>query len=502
MEGSNPGDATDCMFCPHLDVTKQHSAPNKRTLQSTQSLPEGALAEDALSLKSREKKLANGLANLEVQNKQLDKLRRSVEDKLIMGEEDLKKRQKSADSKEEELEKGIHEFELKRESQTLELAKEADRLEAQKQNLDEEDLKKRQKSAEEELEKGKNELELKRESQILKLANEADRLEVQKQKLDLEVRNQLLEHQRTAFNQEQMFFAKEKDLEQKNKAASDRENQLVWEKLEERKEFAAIQEAKWAEKEEEQKKCDQGVWKLEEAEHQLKMDTADMQKNRRDLKEERLQQNKESALLSIRERLLATGEEKLKKNNLQLEKEQSVLRNDKDLSTKRNEMARKEDLSLAKREQMMVRREEVFFQRELEMKKEKESFKKEKNQNEAFSRTLAKEKEEQVSYKVKFKRQEQKLREDQKMHEDKMKVDMRTFDKQKRQQKNMIRDLSMIHQPFSSRNQARASSRSSRGSGAASWSQSSESSISSRRSIAPKAEVIHQKMIRKSLHQV
>ena len=57
------------------------------------------------------------------------------------------------------------------------------------------------------------------------------------------------------------------------------------------------------------------------------MDTADMQKNRRGLKEERLQQNEKSAMLSIRERLLATGEEKLKKDNLQLEKEQLVLRN-------------------------------------------------------------------------------------------------------------------------------------------------------------------------------
>ena len=124
-------------------------------------------------------------------------------------------------------------------------------------------------------------------------------------------------------------------------------------------------------------------------------------------------------------------------------------------------MARKVDLSLEKREQMMVRREEVFFQRELEMKKEKESFKKEKNRNEAFSRTLAKEKEEQVNYKVKLKKREHQLREDLKMREDKLKVDMRTFDKQKRQHKLLIRDLTMIHQPpFSgSSGQSRCSGR-------------------------------------------
>ena len=145
--------------------------------------------------------------------------------------------------------------------------------------------------------------------------------------------------------------------------------------------------------------------------------------------------NKESALLSIREKLLATGEEKLKKGNVQLEKEQALLRNNKDLLTKRNEMARKDDLSMAKREQVMVRREEVFFQRELEMKKDKENTEKEKSQNAAFSRSLAKEKEEQENNKVKFKRREQKLFDDLEMRESKLKVDIRTFDKQKNQQR-------------------------------------------------------------------
>ena len=83
------------------------------------------------------------------------------------------------------------------------------------------------------------------------------------------------------------------------------------------------------------------------------------------------------------------------------------------------------------------------------------------------------------------------------MHEDKLKVDLRSFEKQKRQQKIIIRDLSMIHHPLSSESssggKARASESSS-GCGAASWSQSSKSSISSRMSKAPKAEVIHQKM--------
>ena len=145
MEGSNPGDATDCMFCPHLVVTKQHSAPNKRTLQSTRSLPEGRLAEDASSLKSREKQLAKGWANLEAQNKQFDRMRRSVElmfsDK---GKDDLHRRKESAKRRE---------LMTERENKLI---------------MDEEDLKKRQKTAEEELEKGINELELKRESQNLK----------------------------------------------------------------------------------------------------------------------------------------------------------------------------------------------------------------------------------------------------------------------------------------------------------------------------------------------
>ena len=98
MEGSNLGDATDRIFCPQPDVTKQLSSRKKRVLQSTMSLPEGGPAEDASSLRIREKQLAKGLANLEVQNKQLDRLRRSVEqelsykeNKLVMDEENLKK---------------------------------------------------------------------------------------------------------------------------------------------------------------------------------------------------------------------------------------------------------------------------------------------------------------------------------------------------------------------------------------------------------------------------
>ena len=497
-EGSNQGDVRDPMFFfPQLNVNKQLSAPNTPILHSTLSLPEGILPEDdTSSLKSREKQLAKGWVNLEVQNKQLEKLRKSVGQMFSeKGKDDLHRRKESAKRRE---------LMTERENKLI---------------VDEENLKKRQISAE-------LELELQRESQNLELAKEADRLEAQKQKLDLEVQSQQLEHQRTVFNQEKMLFAKEKDLEQKNKAVSDRENQLAWdeEKLEKRKEsvkqeqkiykeekdaelkiaISTIQEAKLAEKMEAQKKCDQSVWKLAEAEHQLKMDTADMQKNRRGLKEERLQQNEKSAMLSIRERLLATGEEKLKRDNLQLEKEQVVLRNDKDLSTKRNAMARKVDLSLEKREQMMVRREEVFFQRELEMKKEKESFKKEKNRNEAFSRTLAKEKEEQVNYKVKLKKREHQLREDLKMREDKLKVDMRTFDKQKRQHKLLIRDLTMIHQPpFSgSSGQSRCSGRVSSASMISTMSEvfvNKSHSTDFSKQMNPTAEVIHKRI---TLHHV
>ena len=124
-----------------------------------------------------------------------------------------------------------------------------------------------------------------------------------------------------------------------------------------------MEKTKLAEKEEELKKCDEFLdqeikvltiekKKLEEAEYQWKLDAADL------CEVEEVKRNKDSALLSIRERLLANREEKLKKENMKLEKEQAVLRNSKDLSTKRNKMARKEDLSLAKREQVMVRREE------------------------------------------------------------------------------------------------------------------------------------------------
>ena len=73
------------------------------------------------------------------------------------------------------------------------------------------------------------------------------------------------------------------------------------------------------------------------------------------------------------------------------------------------------------------------------MKKDKENTQKEKSQNAAFSRTLAKEKEEQENYKVKLKRREQKLIEDMKLREGKLKVDIRTFDKQKNQQKMLNR---------------------------------------------------------------
>ena len=73
------------------------------------------------------------------------------------------------------------------------------------------------------------------------------------------------------------------------------------------------------------------------------------------------------------------------------------------------------------------------------MKKDKENTQKEKSQNAAFSRSLAKEKEEQENYKVKLKRREQKLIEDLKVREAKLKVDIRRFDKQKNQQKMLNR---------------------------------------------------------------
>ena len=73
------------------------------------------------------------------------------------------------------------------------------------------------------------------------------------------------------------------------------------------------------------------------------------------------------------------------------------------------------------------------------MKKDKENTQKEKSQNASFSRRLAKEKEEQENYKVKLKRREQKYIEDLKVREAKLKVDIRTFDKQKNQQKMLNR---------------------------------------------------------------
>ena len=84
----------------------------------------------------------------------------------------------------------------------------------------------------------------------------------------------------------------------------------------------------------------------------------------------------------------------------------------------------------------MVRREEVFFKRELEMRKEQENFKREQTRNEAFSRTLAKEKGEQDRYKVKLRRREEKVREE----EEKLQVDQRKLDNlTKRQQKLLVR---------------------------------------------------------------
>ena len=312
-----------------------------------------------------------------------------------------------------------------------------------------------------------------RENKLVKdeehIAKEMDKLDFQK-----------LEQRRFSFNQEQALFAKErdqeqkllakeKDLEEKNRESGLREQELYKKEkdVELKSSIAAIREARLAEKEEEWEKFD--LTNLTKEKQQLKMDTENMQKDKCDLKEERFQQNKESSELSIREKLLATGEEKLKKANLQLENEQVVLRNNKDLSTTRNEMARKEDQSLAKREQVMVRREEVFFLRELEMKKEKENMKKEKSQDMAFSKTLAKEKEEQVTKKLKLRKQEQKMREDLKVREDKLRVDVRKFNKRERQQKLLNKELSILRQPSTS-----GSSNYSRG-----WSRASGSSKSS-----------------------
>ena len=272
------------------------------------------------------------------------------------------------------------------------------------------------------------------------IAKEMDKLNFQK-----------LEQQRYSLNQERALFAKEKDQEQLERIRLNesclREQELYKKEkdAELKSSIAAIREARLAEKEEEWEKFD--LSNLTKEKQQLKMDTANMLKDRCDLKEDRFQQNEEGAELSGREKLLATGEEKLRKANLQAENEQVVLRNNKELSKTRNEMARKEDQSLAKREQVMVRREEIFFMRELEMKKEKENMKKEKSQDMAFSKTLTKEKEEQVKKKLEFKKQVQKTREDLKVREDKLRVDVQKFDKQERQQKLLNKELSMLCQP-------------------------------------------------------
>ena len=112
--------------------------------------------------------------------------------------------------------------------------------------------------------------------------------------------------------------------------------------------------------------------------------------------------------------------------------------------------------------------------------------KKEKSQDMAFSKTLAKEKEEQVTKKLKFKKQEQKMREDLKVREDKLRVDVRKFNKRERQQKLLNKELSILRQPSTSgssnysRGWSRASG-SSRGSGATSrGSDRRKGSISSR----------------------
>ena len=284
---------------------------------------------------------------------------------------------------------------------------------------------------------------LRRESMTMhdnKLAKDKEHIAKEMDKLNF----QKLEFQRSSLNQERALFAKEKDQEQQ---LGLREQQLYKKEkdAELKSSIAAIREARLAEKEEEWEKFD--LTNLTKEKQQLKMDTANMLKDRCDLKEDRFQQNEEGAELSGREKLLATGEEKLRKANLQAENEQVVLRNNKELSKTRNEMARKEDQSLAKREQVMVRREEIFFMRELEMKKEKENMKKEKSQDMAFSKTLTKEKEEQVKKKLEFKKQVQKTREDLKVREDKLRFDVQKFDKQERQQKLLNKELSMLCQP-------------------------------------------------------
>ena len=105
----------------------------------------------------------------------------------------------------------------------------------------------------------------------------------------------------------------------------------------------------------------------------------------------------------------------------------------------------------------------------------------------AFSKTLAKEKEEQVTKKLKFKKQEQKMREDLKVREDKLRVDVRKFNKRERQQKLLNKELSILRQPSTSgssnysRGWSSRASGSSKGSGATSrGSDRRKGSISSR----------------------
>ena len=85
----------------------------------------------------------------------------------------------------------------------------------------------------------------------------------------------------------------------------------------------------------EKRKLEEAEQKLEEGEEKLRWETADMQKDRRGLKEERMQQNKDSALLSIREKLLGEEENYCPNNTYQQLPLLSTLESNKNKTKKR-----------------------------------------------------------------------------------------------------------------------------------------------------------------------
>ena len=259
---------------------RMFSAPCKRPLRAMLSLPEGIVAEDLKTVINQQEELDDEKKALKKKEEELEKkeelaelFKQELAGVLKNQKEELAEETKTLKYGQKELAQGLAtlftmEQDMKKKNEEREIENQQFLAKHIKLACDEKEL---QREREESVKQNQNQELLTKQSKVI-----WDEKELQKRVESAKL--------------EQKLYKDQKDVELKNA-------------------IAALQEAKLLEKEEEIAKCDkfleqeiesltmekrqleEAEQKLEEAEQKLRWDTADMQKNQRGLKEERLQQN-------------------------------------------------------------------------------------------------------------------------------------------------------------------------------------------------------------------